>query len=312
MSIPKQDYLGVARGRYTDQFKEKPNFDGLIATWLESSEELQETYSDIDDIKYIDRASGVQLDNIGKIVGQPRVLIDADLIAFFGFQGLSISRSYGDLDDPSKGGRWKGIGETTTGNITLSDNEYRIFLRAKIIRNRTTATTEDVIESVKFLFQADKVHLIEGENPASYSVSIGKILSQQEKNLIKYDYRDGVKRNLIVKPAGVKVDNYREFNPTQFFAFSGVVGAKGYGDIKEIADYVPYFDTFGMFGFEGAEFATSYGNVNDPSIGSRYKSLGEPDDANNILYEGPIKRIEYRDPNVTTLSEGGYYSSIIN
>ena len=56
----------------------------------------------------------------------------------------------------------------------------------------------------------------------------------------------------------------------------------------------------------------TYGDVNDPSIGSRWKSLSEPDDANNIIYEGSVKQIEYKDPNVTSLSEGGYYSSIIN
>jgi len=312
MAIEKQDYLKIARNRYTQQFKDKINFDKLIYTWLQQSLSIQDTLSSIDDIKYIDRATGVQLDNIGEIVGQPRLLIDADLIAFFGFQGLSISRSYGDLNDPSKGGRYKSYGESSTGNILLSDTEYRLFIKAKIIRNTTVATTEDVIESVKFLFSADKVHLIEGENPASYSVSVGKLLSQQEKNLIKYAYQEGVKRTLIVKPAGVNVDNYREFDPESFFAFQGVSGAKGYGDIKEIADYVPYYESYGLFGFEGAEFAASYGDVNDPSVGSRFKSLGEPADVNNILYNGPVKKIKYKNPNVTTLSQGGYYSSIVN
>lgn len=462
MAIDKENYLEIARSRYTQQFKDKPNFDKLIATWLEESEDLQSTISAIDDIKYIDKCSGVQLDNIGEIVGQPRLLIDADLIAFFGFTGQSISRSYGDLNDASKGGRWYSLDESTTGNISLQDTEYRLFLKAKIIRNTTVATTEDVIDSLKFLFGASKVHLIEGESPATYSAAIGAVLSQQEKNLLKYDYQEGVKRTLVVKPAGVRVDNYREFNPEQFFGFQGVREAKGFGDLKEIADYVPYYETFGMygfgsieqiastseevttqtfqyspesvieinpayegplgyFGFSGAEGAkgfgdlnstdyqtmgryrsieqdpndfglvndfveipiskgnvqitvyldnsvmtqdqysigdnrvyfnsphdvgsivkaeqsevftnttttyslndpsqdeltrvaneSSFGDINNPSIGSRYKSFGESDDTNNIIYEGPIKKIEYINPEVTTLSVGGYYSSIVN
>jgi hypothetical protein len=312
MAINQENYLEVARGRYTEQFKQKPNFDALIETWLQSSNTLQETLSQIDDIKYIDRAVGVQLDNIGDIVGQPRLLIDADLIAFFGFQGLSISRSYGDLNDSSLGGRWRSLGESSTGNILLSDDEYRLFIRAKIIRNTTVATSEDIIASIKFLFQADKVHLIENEAPASYRVAIGARLTQTEKNLLKYSYLDGVDRTLIVKPAGVNVDLYSEYDPSQFFAFSGVSGAQGYGDLREVADYVPYYESFGFFGFEGAEFAESFGDVNDPRIGSRWKSLGESDDANNIIYDGPIKRIEYRDPNNTTLTVGGKYSSIVN
>lgn len=410
MAIEKQEYLPIARGRYTQQFKDKPNIDKLITTWLSGSLELQETVSDIDDIKYIDRASGEQLDNIGEIVGQPRVLIDADLIAFFGFQGLSLSRSYGDLNDPSAGGRWKSLNESSTGNIALADNEYRLFIRAKILRNKTVATTEDVIESIKFLFQADRVNLLEDTGPASYRVAIGKKLSQLEKNLLQYDYQDGVKRSLVVKPAGVGAGNFSEFDPEQFFSFEGVRGGKGYGDLKEVGEYVPYFASYGMFGYgdlediadvtinyaykttakhttrvlesdeigvdipfsnqvkevyvDGAftdsyivsqnrvtfpyelaagtpitvverhaqevitssysfkdpsvttlsrtQYESPFGDVNDPQQGSRYRSLGESFDANNVLYSGPIKKLEYDDPNITELTEtGGYYSSII-
>jgi len=269
MSIEIKDYVDIARGRYTEQFKNKPNFDSLIYTWLQQSEELQQVVSGISDIKFIERAEGQQLDNIGEIVGQSRLLIDANLIDFFGFEGISIARSYGDLDDRTKGGRWKSLGEKATGNITLSDDEYRLFLKSKIIRNSTTATTEDVIASAKFLFQADKVHLIEGEKPACYSIAIGKRLTQQEKNLLKYSYVDGVDRTFLVKPAGVCVQNYREFDPQNFFAFQGVRGAKGYGDILEVAEYTPYYD-------------------------------------------GHIKKIEYKDPDVTKLTIGGIYSSIVN
>jgi hypothetical protein len=312
MTIDKQRYLDVAKQRYTEQFKNKENFGKLVETWVGESLELQDVISDIDDIKYIDKASGKQLDNIGDIVGQPRLLIDADLIAFFGFQGISISKSFGDLNDVSAGGRWKSLGEYSTGNILLSDNEYRLFIRAKIIRNTTVATTEDVIDSIKFLFQADKVHLIEGEYPASYRVAVGSVLTQQQKNLIKYDYQDGVKRNLVVKPAGVRIDSFSEFNPDQFFGFQGVQGSSGYGDLLEIAEYIPYYQTFGLFGFDGGEYAQPYGDVNNPSAGSRWKSLGESSDVNNIVYEGPLKKFQYKDPTVTSISIGGYYSSIVN
>lgn len=460
MAISKKDYLDIARGRVTQQFKDKPNFDKLLRTWLKDPEDLQNTLSDIDDMKFIDKAEGVQLDNIGAIVGQPRLLVDADLIAFFGFQGKSISRSYGSLDDPSEGGRWKGLEEETTGNIELSDKEYRLFIKAKIIRNRADATTESVIESIKFLFQASKVHLLEGESPACYRVAIGSKLSQQEKNLVKYSYQDGVERTLLVKPAGVCFKNFSEFDPDNFFGFEGVVGAKGFGNLLEVGSYEPYYETFGMmgygnlrdiadvsiersyrtetlvsealgdgstfvniplrisqkdnaallpyFGFEGDPAAQSYGSlydsslgsrwrsyyesvrgnvqvndvevfvggsfegnfvagrnsisfsetiprgtpvhaiqrfgqevttteytfkdpektliepfgntrslgdVNRPSLGSRYRSLGENDTANNILYEGPLKHISYDPPAETyqdvTLTEGGTYSSII-
>ena len=412
MSIEIKDYVDIARGRYTEQFKNKPNFDSLIYTWLQQSEELQQVVSGISDIKFIERAEGQQLDNIGEIVGQSRLLIDANLIDFFGFEGISIARSYGDLDDRTKGGRWKSLGEKATGNITLSDDEYRLFLKSKIIRNSTTATTEDVIASAKFLFQADKVHLIEGEKPACYSIAIGKRLTQQEKSLLKYSYVDGVDRAFLVKPAGVCVQNYREFDPQNFFAFQGVRGAKGYGDILEVAEYTPYYESYGMYGYgdlkdiaetfmtienslfkkattryvgedgdkdvdmpynssytsevyvEGAlsnnhflssnrvsfpyelskgtkvtlvgmhaqevketryelkdpnvteltrkNYESSFGDVDHPDVGSRFKSLGEDGSDNNIYYDGHIKKIEYKDPDVTKLTIGGIYSSIIN
>jgi len=339
MSIEIKDYVDIARGRYTEQFKNKPNFDSLVYTWLQQSEELQQVVSGISDIKFIERAEGQQLDNIGEIVGQSRLLIDANLIDFFGFEGISIARSYGDLDDRTKGGRWKSLGEKATGNITLSDDEYRLFLKSKIIRNSTTATTEDVIASAKFLFQADKVHLIEGEKPACYSIAIGKRLTQQEKSLLKYSYVDGVDRAFLVKPAGVCVQNYREFDPQNFFAFQGVRGAKGYGDLKDIAETFMTIEN-SLFKKATTRYVGEDGDKDvDMPYNSSYTSEVYVEGAlsnNHFLSSNRVSfpyelskgtkvtlvgmhaqevketRYELKDPDVTKLTIGGIYSSIIN
>lgn len=246
MAIDSKDYLEISKGRYTQQFKSKPNFNALVKTWLGATDDIQKNLSDIDDIKYIDRASGKNLDNIGDIVGQDRILVDVLLLPFFGYLGNPQSRSYGDLGDASIGGRWRSVGERLAGNVTLEDDEYRLFIRSKIVRNTTLATPEDTILSTEYILQSDGIELVEGPGPAMFSINIGKILTEFEKALLKYSYTDQVERTLIIKPAGVRIDHIMSYDPDSYFGFQGVPGVRGYGDILEVARYGT--------GEDGAEF----------------------------------------------------------
>lgn len=267
MTIESKDYLELSRARYTQQFKNRGNVDSLVKTWLDGTEAIQKTQSAIDDIKYIDRVHGTNLDNIGDIVGQPRTLVDASLLPYFGFGGDPSSHSYGSLTDPTVGGRWRSLKDNQDGgNIELADDLYRMFIRAKIVRNRTIATPEDVIDSIKFVLQADWVQLHEGPAPATISISIGKNLSETEKNFIRYSYKDGVNRTLFVKPAGVRLDYYKVYSPENAFAFQGFPNAKGFGDIRDIA----YYST--------TEDGTVVPDFHDPlitevSIGGKYAGI---------------------------------------
>ena len=80
------DYLNEARSRVTDQFKGKPTFDKYLDLLIRGSTEIQSTLKDLQQLRSVDTAVGVQLDNIGEIVGIPRNLVTAELFYYFGYK----------------------------------------------------------------------------------------------------------------------------------------------------------------------------------------------------------------------------------
>ena len=70
------------------QFKEATNLIAFIRSLLKGSDDLEIVFNDLLDNRWIDTAEGVQLDNIGLIVGQERITVLAEGINLFGFQGF--------------------------------------------------------------------------------------------------------------------------------------------------------------------------------------------------------------------------------
>ena len=115
------EYLEVARERVTEQFKRKEVFDKYLQILLAGDMDIQETLEELMQLRSIDTAVGVQLDNIGEIVGQPRELLEADLYEYFGFQGAPNAQSMGTSGDPSVGGLFYSYGTPFGGNVNLDD-----------------------------------------------------------------------------------------------------------------------------------------------------------------------------------------------
>lgn len=223
-----EDYVGVARTRYTEQFKGKPVFDKYIQLLLSGFEELQEVARQLQQERSIDTAVGAQLDVIGEIVGRPRGLVSAELFEYFGFQTAPQAGSFGSLTDPAVGAPWYSLGAPTGISRQPSDEEYRLILKAKIIKNRTLSRPEDVIEAYKFLFGTSTVIVDEPET-GKVRIGIGKILSAVERGLLFG--LDGV-GTLLPKTVGVEY-TYSEFNAGRVFATEGFPGSMGTGDLND-------------------------------------------------------------------------------
>jgi hypothetical protein len=179
-------------------------------------------------LRSLDTAVGVQLDVIGIIVGRPRGLVFSELFEYFGFQGASQAGSYGSVTDPSIGAPWYSLGAPTGLSREPSDDEYRLLLKSKIIKNRTMATPEDVIEAYKFLFGASQVTITELSG-ARARIGIGKILSAVERGLL---FGLGGAGNLLPKTIGVEY-TYSEFQSDRVFATEGFPGGVGTGDLND-------------------------------------------------------------------------------
>jgi hypothetical protein len=222
------EFLNVARSRVTEQFKDKRVYDKYLQMLLSGKVELQNVIKDTMQLRSIDTAVGAQLDVIGEIVGRPRGLVTSEIFTYFGFDGAMQADSFSSTTDPTVGGQWYSLNAPVGISREPSDDEYRLILKAKIIKNRTMARPEDVIAAYKFLFGASQV-TIDESSPAEVRIGIGKILNNVERGLL-FDL--GGAGQLLPKPAGVSY-SYTEFQAGRVFATDGFPGAIGTGDLND-------------------------------------------------------------------------------
>jgi hypothetical protein len=231
-SFQTVDYLAEARGRVTELLNGKPIFDRYLQLILSEKQTLQLVFQDLMQKRSIDTATGKQLDIIGDIVGQPRELIDTALLTYFAYLGYSNAASFGDLNNTVAGGAYYDLNNPLSGNTLLSDEQYRLFIKAKVIKNNTNVTPNQLLGFMQFVFGTD-INLIVAEGGGEFTLLVGRLLSSFEKVLLNYiSYSSGYPSRFVPKPIGVKV-NFGEFDATNYFGFQGSPNAKGYGDLSD-------------------------------------------------------------------------------
>jgi hypothetical protein len=147
------NYTEVAQSRYTGLFNSDPVYDAIISTVTQALESYQAQYIAIfDTLLNIDSSTGKQLDLIGGIIGQDRVLANFVSTPYFGFEDAPLAQSFGTVSNPSVGGKYRSITNTTTGsNQALSDVEYRRILKARILKNNSDGTLNSVLAIINMI-----------------------------------------------------------------------------------------------------------------------------------------------------------------
>lgn len=220
------DYLQEARDRYTFQFTDKPVFDKYIKIFLDELNVIQEAYKDLMQLRSIDTAAGTQLDQIGNIVGQPRVLTNYDAFPYFGFDGASAALSFGTLADSSVGGIFRSYLREEGSSAVIDDNTYRFIIKARIAANTTRATPEDIIKGLNFITGNTNSCLIE-QPLARITIEVQNNLTDFEKYFLTGLSNQG---SIIPIPIGVAVDFV--FFEEDYFGFSEDANAFGFaGDV---------------------------------------------------------------------------------
>lgn len=183
------DYVAMSKSRYTSQFDEDPVFDAIVQTIIEYKMKVQQTYIDFaDSILDIEKSTGRNLDLIGRIVGQDRVLVDYFTKPYFGFEGNPKAEPY-DV------GLWYSMFGTTGGDSrTLTDDEFRRVIKARIIRNKTNCNRQDFGKVMDLLLNIDR------DNPKPDDVFY-KVSYSGHGNIILElkDFEDGVATHYLSK-----------------------------------------------------------------------------------------------------------------
>lgn len=206
------------------QFHGKPVIRAFLDAIGAEFDELETALNDLRDQRWIETGEGVQLDGIGQLVSQVRQIADAVQIPFFGFADQPNAQGF-------EVGRFRDEWEIYLQSVNLSDPEYRLVLRAKIMKDTSPGTTEDTIASLKFIFSAPTV-LIQDRGNAKFSIAIGRILNANEISVARA-------LDLFVRAGGVGILEASHYPAGHYFGFYGQPGAQGF-DAGQFADVIDF------------------------------------------------------------------------
>lgn len=127
-SLLEQDLIKRAKSRLLYQFKNSEVLNSLIQEYVTEIQDVYDAGKDCLDGRTITKAVGVNLDVIGDIVGQSRILKDSQYISFF--------TPDASLKGADQAPAWV-ENAPTTGVRQVDDSAYRRYIFGKIFKNHT-------------------------------------------------------------------------------------------------------------------------------------------------------------------------------
>ena len=200
--ITKIIYSEKSVARLIQIYRDKDKFRQLIELYASIPQEIEDTVSDMLLFRDVETAFGEQLDVIGRIVGQDRQIANADPFFFFGYAKSGVAPvgigSFGTITNPAIGERYKSINEAGSGDVTLADSEYRLFIKARIIKNHTGGTLNEIIEATTLIAETDAYTIVESKMQIDINFTPGSLSSTKLNLLQNFD--------LLPRPAGVELN----------------------------------------------------------------------------------------------------------
>jgi hypothetical protein len=179
----------------TSEHNKQPKFMALIDAVVNGIGATADVLLSMPAAFDLDNAVGNQLDIDGEWIGQARVVTQVLTVGFFGFADDPAAATFGELSNPSIGGRFYELGEAFATTSVLGDPEYRLVLRARIVRNQSDGTTGDLLAGLGFLFGAAAVVTDPGNLSVTITIPSADVTATQKSLLTTFD--------LLPRPAGV-------------------------------------------------------------------------------------------------------------
>lgn len=186
-NVPKRAY---------SQYRSQPKFMG----WLSIARRMGGSISDaaiaVRESYDIDKAQGVQLDVLGRIVVFSRNFIGQLTMRTAEFD-VSDGAECGDEDAVFSEAR-------VSDDAKMADDLYRLAIKAKIMKNTGDATIESIIEEMVFLVGPKFLRINDTED-MRFSIEFAGELTELERWAL-------FNANLIQIPQGVLFGGFRELN----------------------------------------------------------------------------------------------------
>ena len=218
------DHSEIGNSRIALQYYESANFRAYITALLQHSIEIEAIFQKMALQVDIDIAEGINLDVIGIIVGRSRIIPLAIPVGFFGFLDQPGVLPYGEEGVVGVGGRFRDESEPAFASSVLADPEYRLLLKAKIIKNHSKGYFEDSLAGLNMLFQSPAV--VSSLGIMTMQIAVGRELQYWEQVILK-------DLDLISRPVGVLIDQFVMYDSESYFGFSDQPNAKGFGEAMD-------------------------------------------------------------------------------
>lgn len=250
------NYKDIALSRLTDRHRDDPAFLALLETLVEIKVLRQQQYLSIADAFLdIDKSSGKNLDVIGKLIGEERNLVNFIDRAYFGFLGARLAESY-DV------GYWYSLYKDRYGTLrTLTDEEYRRVLKARVVKNSSNSNREDFLRVLNLLTNNSSSLVKESIDNKAIQVSI-----KDEDGLASY-YLSKYKNdnNLIPIPLGRRLGITQQ-SPKYFtskpYQYLETVAVESFQNLEEFNDETVTYEPENI----STNFYVSDGLVRNPAF----------------------------------------------
>lgn len=203
--MEEQDYKAIALSRLTDRHRSDEVFISILDTLVDLKETRQKEILQISEsFLDIDKSEGKNLDIIGKLVGEDRNLVNFIEGSYFGFIGARLSEAY-DV------GYWYSLYKNKYGTLrTLTDEEYRRVLKARVIKNSSDSGRDSLLQVLNLLLGNNSAKIKENMFNSAIEVSILDETGLTSYYLSKYKSGD----SLIPVPMGRRLTiSYETLSP---------------------------------------------------------------------------------------------------
>lgn len=186
------DLSAQAKKRIIWQYRNGPKYQSWIDTIPSIAQtELENPAQIIEDILDIDNREGNQLDIIGRIVGltRPPVIKKAE-------EAVTDFGPDADLAPQFGGGGNQFASTKYTIGKAISDELFRVLIKARVVQNNSDATINDVVEALRFISDVQDVQVNDNQD-MTFSVSLNNQLSSTTRFALR-------SFDILPRPQGVR------------------------------------------------------------------------------------------------------------
>jgi len=179
--------------RVYGQYQNSPKLKSWLSINGEIGNELQSATDGVAASYDIDASEGKQLDIIGDIVG-----IGREVIGDIQFPPHEFGDESVEFGDPEA--QFSSL--DVASNEQLSDEYYRVLIKAKIVKNTSDATLDSIITGIEFILPNGAPITINDDEDMSFTIDIFGSVSPIERQILS-------SADVVPRPQGVQFSGYR-------------------------------------------------------------------------------------------------------